>query len=63
MRKGGNVNSKKSDGAKIKYDVPEGKIPSIPGYILYKIKPDDVRKDLIRWRGLYNDEKKDYQAR
>ena len=26
--------------------------------ILYKIKPDDVRKDLIRWRGIYNDEKR-----
>ena len=46
-RKGGNVNSNKSDGAKRKYDVPEGKIPSITGYILYKIKPEDVRKDLI----------------
>ena len=58
MRKGGNVNSNKSDGAKRKNDVPEGKIPSIPGYILYKIKPDDVRKDLIRWRGIYNDKKR-----
>ena len=58
MRKGGNLNSNKSDGAKRKYDVPEGKIPSIPGYILYKIKPDDVRKDLIRWRVIYNDEKR-----
>ena len=47
VRKGGNVNSNKSDGVKRKYDVPEGKIPSIPGYILYKIKPDDVRKYLI----------------
>ena len=45
--KGGNVNSNKSDGAKRKYDIPEGKIPSILGYILYKIKPEDVRKGLI----------------
>ena len=52
LRKGGNFNSNKSDGAKRKYDVPEGKIPSILGYILYKIRPDDVRKDLIRWRGI-----------
>ena len=57
MRKGGDVNSNKSDGAKRKYVVPEGKIPSIPGYILYKIKTDDFRKDLIRWRGISNDEK------
>ena len=57
MRKGGNVNSNKSNGAKRKYNVPEGKIPSIPGYILYKIKPEEVRKDLIRWRGIYNDKK------
>ena len=52
LRKGGNVNSNKSDGAKKKYDVPEGKIPSIPRYILYKINPEDVRKYLIRWRGV-----------
>ena len=58
MRKGGNVNSNKSDGAKRKYAVREGNIPSIPGYILYKIKPDGVRKDLIRWRGVYNDKKR-----
>ena len=58
MRKGRNVNSNKSDGAKRKYNVPEGKIPSIPGYILHKIKPEDVRKDLIRWRGINNDEKR-----
>ena len=57
VRKWGNVNSNKSDGAKRKYDVPEGKIPSSPGYILCKIKPEDVRKYLIRWRGIYNDKK------
>ena len=58
VRKGGNVNSNKSDGAKRKYYVPEGKIPSIPGYILYKIKPEDVRKYPFRWRGIYNDKKR-----
>ena len=58
MRKGGNVNSNKSDGAKRKYDVLEGKIPPIPGYILYKIKPEEVRKDFIQWRGIYNDKKR-----
>ena len=58
VRKGGNVNSNKSNGTKRKYYVPEGKIPSIPGYILYKIKPEYVRKDLIRWRGIYNDKKR-----
>ena len=50
VRKGGNVNSNKSDGAKRKCDVPEGKIPSIPGYILYKINPKYARKDLFQWR-------------
>ena len=44
--KRGKVKSNKSDGAKRKCDVPEGKIPSILGYILYKIKPEDVRKIL-----------------
>ena len=34
----------------------DNKIPSIPGYILYKIKPENVKKDLIRWRGIYNSE-------
>ena len=57
VRKGGNVNSNKSNGTKRKYDVPEEKIPSIPGYILYKINPEDVKKDLIRWRGIYNEKK------
>ena len=33
-----------------------GMIPSIPGYILYKIKPVNVKQDLIRWRGIYNSE-------
>ena len=32
----------------------DNKIPSIPGYILYKIKPENVEKDLIRWRVIYN---------
>ena len=58
VREGGNVNSNKSDSAKRKYNVPEGKISPILGYILYKIKPEDVRKDLIRWRGFYNDKKR-----
>ena len=58
VRKGGNVNPNTSGGAKRKYDVPEGKIPSIPGYILYNTKLEDVRKYLIRWRGVYNDEKR-----
>jgi hypothetical protein len=31
-------------------------IPSIPGYILYKIKPVNVKQGLIRWRGIYNSE-------
>ena len=58
VRKGGNVNSNQINGTKRKCGVTEGKIPSILGYILYKIKPEDVRKDLIRWRGIYNDKKR-----
>ena len=57
-KKGGNHNSNKREGGKKQYDLPEGNIPSIPGFILYKIKPEDVRKDLIRWRGIYNDERR-----
>jgi hypothetical protein len=41
---------------------PEQKIPSIPGYILHKIKPDNIKKDLIRWRGIYNYEGRIIQA-
>jgi hypothetical protein len=29
-------------------------IPSIPGFILHKVKPENIKKDLIRWRGIYN---------
>jgi hypothetical protein len=32
------------------------KIPSIPNSILYAIKDEDVRRNLIRWRGIYNQE-------
>jgi hypothetical protein len=39
-----------------------GTIPSIPSYILYKIKPKNVKKDLIPWRGIYNLEKRIIQA-
>ena len=62
VKKEGNVNPNKNDGAKRKYDLPDGKIPSIPGYILSKINTDDVRTDLIRWRGICNDKKKDNQG-
>jgi hypothetical protein len=31
-------------------------IPSIPGFILYKIKPENVRSDLMKWRGIFNSE-------
>ena len=48
VKKGGNVNPNKNDGAKRKSDFPDVKILSIPRYILYKIKPDNFRKDLIR---------------
>jgi hypothetical protein len=37
-------------------------IPSIPSYILYKIKPENVKKDLIWWRGIYNSEKRIIRA-
>jgi hypothetical protein len=32
----------------------EGKIPSIPNHILYKVKPKNVQRDLVRWRGIWN---------
>jgi hypothetical protein len=31
-------------------------IPSIPDWLLKSIKPDNVRRDLIRWRGVWNSE-------
>jgi hypothetical protein len=34
----------------------EGKIPSIPNHILYKVKPKNVQRDLVRWRGIWNSE-------
>jgi hypothetical protein len=47
---------KKTEEPESKGEGTSGKIPSIPGYILYKIKPEKVKKDLIRWRGIYNSE-------
>jgi hypothetical protein len=32
----------------------EGKIPSIPSHILYKVKPKNVQRDLVLWRGIWN---------
>ena len=37
-------------------------IPSIPDWILRSIKPDAARKDLIRWRGVYNSEARHLRA-
>ncbi len=34
----------------------EGKIPSIPNHILYKVKPKNVQRDLVCWRGIWNSE-------
>jgi hypothetical protein len=34
----------------------EKAIPSIPDWLLKSIKPDNVRRDLIRWRGIWNSE-------
>jgi hypothetical protein len=45
---------KKSEESESKSESNNGKIPSIPGHILYKIKPENIKKDLIRWRGIYN---------
>jgi hypothetical protein len=51
---------KKTDelGSEPKKEGSSGTIPSIPSYILYKIKQENVKKDLIRWRGIYNLEKR-----
>ena len=49
-------NKSESKSKQGKYSGDEQTIPSIPGYILYNIKPDNVRKDLIRWRVIYNSE-------
>jgi cysteinyl-tRNA synthetase len=36
--------------------IPGQTIPSIPGYILYKVMPETKRQDLIKRRGMYNSE-------
>jgi hypothetical protein len=33
-----------------------GEIPSIPNFILHKIQPSSVKRDLVLWRGIYNSE-------
>jgi hypothetical protein len=48
---------KKTEESESKSEGNFGKIPFIPaGHILYKIKPKNIKKDLIRWRGIYNSE-------
>ena len=42
--------------------VSEKQIPSIPDWILRSIKPDNVRRYLIRWRGVWNSEERHLQA-
>lgn len=37
-------------------------IPSIPNWLLQSIKPDTTRKDLIRWRGIFNSEARHMRA-
>jgi hypothetical protein len=34
----------------------EGKSPSIPSHILYKVKPKNLQGDLVCWRGIWNSE-------
>jgi hypothetical protein len=34
----------------------EGKIPSIPSHILYKVKQKNLQCDLVCWRGIWNSE-------
>ena len=37
----------------------DGKIPSIPASILYKIQPIEARQNLIKWRGIWNTENRE----
>jgi hypothetical protein len=32
----------------------EGKIPEIPSYVLFKVEPSNVRRDLMKWRAVWN---------
>jgi hypothetical protein len=46
----------KKDDTKLKAtdESSEGKIPSIPSHILYKVKPKNAQRDLVRWHGIWN---------
>jgi hypothetical protein len=52
----------KSTSANKSSTVSEKQIPSIPNWILRSIKPDNVRRDIIRWRGVWNLEEGHLQA-
>ena len=58
VKKGGNFSPNKNDGGRRRSDLPDGKILMVHGFILYKINPDNIRKDLIRWQGIFNNEKR-----
>jgi hypothetical protein len=40
----------------------DSQIPFIPVYILSKVKPDNVRSDLLKWRSTYNSEGRSIRA-
>ena len=37
-------------------DTRKGKILSIPLFILHKVKPANIKRDLIKWHSIYNSE-------
>jgi hypothetical protein len=53
--------AKKAKARRNKFDKSpssSGDIPSIPASILYKLEPENMRKALIKWRGVWNSEKR-----
>ena len=56
-----NDTSEDKDRNKDRTPTQDGNIPSIPGFILHKIKDKNVKTSLIKWRGIYNSERRTIQ--
>ena len=59
---GGNKSSSDTRPGGSSSSTTEKPIPSIPDWLLRSIKPDTARKDLIRWRGVFNSESRHLKA-
>jgi hypothetical protein len=61
-RRASTSNKSSSDSTRPGASSADKPIPSIPDWILRSIRPDTARKDVIRWRGVFNAESRHLKA-